>query len=176
MQESGTVTSAASRRKGGMTVKVWKILQSLESLEESMARFYERLRQHYSCDAEVAGFFALMRDEEFFHRDIVRYQQRIMFTSAESSSDLQDYDQEAIDQVTRTVEDLVAREPSLTLNEALRAAVTLEASATEQHYRTVVGQASPALGKLVRSLGCCDKDHAARLSSFVLDHGESPSC
>ena len=156
-------------------MKVWRILQSLESLEESMARYYDALRLHYAADPEVAGFFTRMRDEELSHRDIVRYQQRIMFKSAESSTDLKDYDQGALEQVTRTVEDLIAREPSLTLNEALRAAVTLEAAATEQHYRTVVGQASPALGKLVQSLGSCDTDHAARLSAFVLEHGESPS-
>ena len=74
-------------------MKVWKILQSLENLEESMARYYGVLHLHYADKPEVAGFFARMRDEELSHRDIVRYQQRIMFKSPESFKDLTDLDQ-----------------------------------------------------------------------------------
>ena len=158
-----------------MTMKVWQILKSLENLEDGMARFYDTLRAHYTSDAEIAGFFARMRDEELSHRDIVRYQQRIMFKCPENYMDLKDYDQGAIDQAMRTVEDLINREGDLSLNEALRSAVALEAAATEQHYRSVVGLASPALGKLVQHLGSCDETHAARLGTFVRSHGENPS-
>lgn len=156
-------------------MKVWRILESLESLEDSMARFYDALRAHYTSDAEVAGFFARMRDEELSHRDIVRYQQRITFKSPENFLDLKDYDEVALDQNLRTVEDLIAREANLTLNDALRGAVAIESAATQQHYRSIIGRASPALGKLVQNLGTCDQDHAARLTSFARSHAESPS-
>lgn len=152
-------------------MKVWKILQTLENLEDGMARLYDSLRRRHAGDAAAAGFFALMRDEELSHRDIVRYQQRVMLKTPEISLELADFDQAAVEQTMRTVENLIAQQGSLTLAEALRSSVAIEADAAEQHYRTVVGRASPALGRLVQNLGTFDKEHAAKLGAFAHSHG-----
>jgi hypothetical protein len=38
-------------------MKIWKILRSLKSLEDGMARFYDALRLHHNSNAEVAAFY-----------------------------------------------------------------------------------------------------------------------
>ncbi len=147
-------------------MKAWKILQSLEKFEDCLARFYDALRLRHPDDAVVADFFARMRDEEISHRNIVRYQQRILGESPANYLDLEDYDPGALDQTIRSVVDLVAREAGLTLDEALRCAAVVEKTAAEQRYRTVVSRVNPTLGMLAQKLGCCD-DRVARLNAFA---------
>jgi rubrerythrin len=152
-------------------MKIWRILRSLESLEDTMAQCYDCLRLRYAADHEVAAFFARMRDEELSHRDIVRFEQRVMFRSPENYRDLPDYDQEALERTLRGVEKLIEGAACLSLDEALRRSAAFEHEATEQHYRSAVGQASPALGTLVKRLGSGDEHHAARLWSFASGRG-----
>jgi len=152
-------------------MKIWQILRSLESLEETMAECYDCLRLLHGGDPEVAAFFARMRDEEISHRDIVRFEQRVMFRSPDNYLDLEDYDQEALEGTQRRVEDLIVGAAGLTLNEALRSSVALEREATEQHYRSTIGRASPSLGTLVNSLGSGEEHHAARLWAFAQRRG-----
>jgi hypothetical protein len=152
-------------------MKVWHILKELERFEETMSNLYDSLRLRYESDPEAASFFARMRDEEIGHRDIVRYQRRIMFTTKENYMDLADFDQDALERVLHTVEDLIAHAAGLQLDEALRSSAALELEGTEQHYRSVVSRANPALGYLVENLGGADREHAARLGLFADSRG-----
>ena len=156
-------------------MKIWRILNSLEHLEDRMASLYETGRLLYAMDPDVASFFAQMRDEELGHRDLVRYQQRILLRAPENYADLPDYDEAGLGQAERAAEELIGRVAQLALAELLDAAVALECAATEQHYRSVLGQASPALGMLVAQLGDSDQAHAAKLARFARAHGVDPS-
>jgi hypothetical protein len=49
--------------------------------------------------------------------------------------------------------------------------VEIERSATQQHYRSIVGKISPGLRSLIRSLGGSNSEHAARLEAFALGRG-----
>jgi hypothetical protein len=156
-------------------MKIWRILKSLERLEDRMADLYETVRQQYPTDPGAAAFFAQMRDEELGHRDLVRYQQRILFRAPENYADLPDYDEAGLGEAERTAEALIGRVARLPLAEFLEAAVALECAATEQHYRSVLGQVSSTLGRLVAQLGAADQAHAAKLDRFARAHGVDPS-
>lgn len=154
-------------------MRIWQILRALENFEDTLAHYYNCLRLAYESDQETAVFFSRMRDEELSHRDIVRYEQRLMFKSPENYLDLDDYDQSALEQMMRTVEDLIVRSAHLTLDEALRASVRIEKAAAQQHLRSIIGRVNPALGRLVQDLGGRDLNHTERLKTFADSRGIS---
>lgn len=152
-------------------MNAWRLLRSLESLEDSMAHYYDLMRLRNTQDPAVAAFFTQMRDEEISHRDLVRLEQRMMLRSPQGAVEIREYDQAALEGTLGTVEDLIARCGSLTLEQALQSSLQIERAATQQHYRTVAGMADAELGRLVTTLGGCDRDHTERLEGFARAHG-----
>jgi len=152
-------------------MNIWQLLRSLESLEESMAHFYDLLHLRTVRDPPTAAFFSRMRDEELSHRDLVRYQQRVLFRSPQRGTNLPDFDEQGLEKTLRAVEGLIADSAGLTLEQALAGSLRIERDATEQHCRSVAGLVHAELGRLVSSLGGCDREHAARLEAFARAHG-----
>ncbi len=155
-------------------MKVWEILRFAERLEDAMSRLYDGLRLRHAQDPEWVAFFTRLRDEELGHRDIVRYEQRVMFRSPDNYVDLPDYQSSEVELVLRGVEDLVELVPHLAMGEALRVSLEAELAATEQHYKSVVGRVNAELGALVRNLGVSDRDHIAQLEAFAIARGIAP--
>lgn len=152
-------------------MKIWRILQSLESLEDTMASLYDCLRLCHGPDAEAAAFFARLRDEQVRHCDLVRGERQIMFHALENYVDLADYDQGALERTLTRVEDLVSGAACLSLEEVLRSSLALKREATGRHCLSAVSRAHPSLDRLVRSLGKADREQAASLASFAESRG-----
>lgn len=152
-------------------MKIWRILQSLENLEDTMASLYDCLRLCHGPDADAAAFFAQMRDRQIRRRDLIRDERRLMFHALENYLDVLDCDQSALERTLTSIEDLVSGAAGLTLEEVLRSSLALKRDAMRRHCTGTVSRAHPSLGRLVRSLGDADREHAACLESFARGRG-----
>lgn len=152
-------------------MKVWRILQMLERLAGATAELYERLHRRHADDPGAAALFARLREEEYGHRDIVRYEQRVMRDAPENWLELPEYDEAGLGETLRTVTELAERIDRLPLPEALRHALAIESAASQHHFRSVVERAHPALAMLVRNLGGEDRAQHRLLAGFAEQRG-----
>jgi len=151
------------------------LFKPLAEFEGKIAELYEWYSELFKADAEAAFVFFQLAAEERAHAKIIEYQRRMVRNSPAEFADV------AID-LKPVEEALVAiaalrnppRPPSL--EEALRAALTLETSATEYHYRTAMKQASAGTARLLDALGTAERHHLGKLVDFAKKRGvEQPA-
>jgi rubrerythrin len=147
-------------------MKLWMFLRSLEVLEEKMADAYGCFQARFRGDPATALFFATMKNEELGHRDIVRYERRLVFRGEEDFREI-DWSDADVVETGRRADDTRDPASSRDLDEILRRCIALEESLAEIHYRTAVVAANPAIGEVITRLGSSDRAHIETLHRFA---------
>ena len=146
------------------------IFQALESLEEAMARLYERYAESFADDTETAALFARLALEEHGHARQVSLQRRLTQKLAERVVSLP-VGQAEIARMIAETGDAAARASTTTLAEALALAAGLEATAAERHLGRALSMVDPEIARLVAGLGRGDNDHLERVRAFAASRG-----
>lgn len=152
-------------------MKVWQILQSLESLEETMGHCYDTLALRFADDPGAAALFSGLRDEKLSQRDAVRRERLAMFRSLENYTDVAGYDRSALELALRAVEDGIARVPRQSLGDSLRSAVAIVREAERRRAGLLSGRSGASLETLVEALGRCDQEQAVKIGGFARGRG-----
>lgn len=145
---------------------IYKILHALEELEDVAAQLYEKLSEHFKDNKEASFFFYKMSLDEISHRDLVKYQQKLVKRSAKDDFADIDIDISDIYALTARITQILSSSEMPSLNDAVKFAIEIESSAVEKHYRTAMKKANPDLAILLDSLGSSDKVHLTRLQEF----------
>ena len=146
------------------------VLRKLGDLERSVADLYGWWAETLADDSEVASAFFRMAAEEKRHAGLVDYQKRMVQQDSTLSVDVA-VDLAEIDAALARVRELRSAPGSPAAAEALRAALLLERSAAESHYRNALMQANPAVARLLSALGGEDKVHVERLEELARRRG-----
>ncbi len=149
---------------------LWIVLKDLEDLENRMADLYEWFSRQFSEDKEAATLFYTMSLEEISHRDLVRYQRRLVSKNPKNFQDV-DVGVDAIREAAARIENIIHSPSGCSLKEAVMISIDAESDATEYHYRSAMRQANPEVSKLVDNLCSADRLHFARLSDFARSRG-----
>jgi rubrerythrin len=141
------------------------VLTLLEQMELSVGRLYRHFAEALAHDREASAFFFRLYIDERQHASIVRYQRKVAWQNPQLIS-AAPVDIQEVQAVIARTEELVQREGSPTLEEALTVAAELETGAAELHYRIAVRTNLATFNKTVSSLGIADKGHVERLAEF----------
>lgn len=142
------------------------LLRKLGELENALAELYEWYSDCLEPDAEAVYVFIKMSREERGHARLVDYHSRLARKDAKLLAGL-DLDEKALDAVLARVWALRRAPGKPTLAEAVRAAISLEASAAEGLYRGSLREVNPEVAKLLLTLGGEDRAHVERLRDMA---------
>lgn len=146
------------------------VLRYLETLESKMADLYAGFSKTFGQDGEAAAFFSGMSMEEIAHRDLVRYQHKLVRKNPDEFKGV-DVDIGSLKKVIEEVEEVMYFPGDRSLKDAAIAAIGFENDAAEGHYRSAMEQSNPDVSRLLDSLSSSDRNHAARLSGFARSRG-----
>jgi rubrerythrin len=146
------------------------LFKPLGEFEAKVAELYEWYSTLFSDDAEAAFVFFQLAAEEHAHVKIIEYQRRLVRNSPKDFADVS-LDLGPVEETLATVAKLRNASPSPSLEEALRAALTLETSAAEYHYKTAMKQANAGAARLLDALGTADRNHLGKLVQFAKKRG-----
>ena len=147
--------------------KFYDVLKILELLEDTLANLYETLSQKFADDKKLSALFYRLNIDEISHRDLVKYQMRLLKKS--ESEDFADIEidiseiEELLDKAKEAILSLDGIDPP----KAIELAMEIESSAAERHYNSAIRQSNPKLAKLLHSLGEGDKHHLQRLHNYI---------
>ena len=146
------------------------LVRPLEQLEAVMEEIYTKLRDRFADDGEASALFARLAREERSHLNQVQYVGRIVRHSGKAlaGADL------APDALRAEIDDLrrlCERAVTLTLDEAVVAAVMFERGMAEAHARESVAATNPELSALLTNQARGDRQHSAALETFALRRG-----
>lgn len=146
------------------------VLRYLENLESKMADLYAGFSKAFSQDGEAAAFFSGMSAEEIAHRDLVRYQHKLVRRNPPKFKGV-DVDISEIRQVIENVEEVMYSPVDRSLKDAVMASIDFEDDAAESHYVSALLQSNPDVSKLLDSLCTSDRLHCERLNDFAKSRG-----
>lgn len=139
----------------------------LEEFESKMGVMYAAFAIHFSSNTEAGTIFEAISSEEIHHRDIVRYERRIMLNHEKGNEDASaSIDTNLIKDFIQYLDDTIAKADHLTLEESLRLAISLENSGCERLYNVIAEQIDPEFSKLVTAMNHGCKSHMKRLKEF----------
>lgn len=147
-------------------MKLGEILRALEALETRLSLFYGALAERFAGEEETVAFFRQMGRDEVEHRDLVRYQRRLVARNPADFREVE-FDPAGLEEVTARIDTLLETLSLVSLAQALAETLSLERDAAEQHYRTVMGPSNPDLARLVANLAAQDRAHLTRLHAFI---------
>lgn len=142
----------------------------IERLELRLSKLYLHFKGSFLNDAEAAGMFEKLSDDEKSHYDLIQYQRRIVRQEREMFKNV-DIDIEEIRAITSKVEYTMKRTPPPSLSEAIKIAIDIELTAGEAHYRTAMEQANKDLSDFLKHLSTADKEHFSTLREFARSRG-----
>lgn len=145
-------------------LKAFETLKKLENKVQALYEFYNRL---FCDDREVAGVFYELALEEKSHADMIDYQIRMVRKNRSIFKEVE-IDLTAVEAMIARIDALLCAEEPISLTEALKLAIELEAGALEYHYRTLIAKSNPEVGPLIRALGASDKEHADMLRDLAV--------
>jgi rubrerythrin len=146
-------------------VQAEDVFRNLIKFARASADLYYFWAETFQDDSEAAFVWGRMAAEEVGHANLVVYQRRILRKSAGPSGDVD----AAMDEVTVLI-DIVRRAlegPPHTLDEAVRLASWIEASAAGSELQSALTQSDPGIQKLLEHLGTDDRMHVERLKAFA---------
>ena len=134
--------------------KILKVLNRIEELEESLADLYSRLSRAFADNKEEHDFFASLSEEEESHRDLARYQIRLVRNSHEPFTDV-DIDIACIESLISRAREF-AQHTAPTIEDALQVTLELETNLAEHYISSAIKQANPEVSGLIDNLclGC----------------------
>lgn len=153
------------------------ILNTLEELEATLERLYQRIGDSFALDSEARGVFHTLAREEKAHLVLIKYQKKLALQNPNVFADVEFSVGETRAFTTEAARIMAARK-RMSVPEAVTLAMTFERSAAETHFRATMKQANPDLAKLLNALGSGDKQHVETLLAFAKKRGvplESPA-
>jgi rubrerythrin len=146
-------------------MELMAVLEDFEELERMVGDLYRHFSELFSADSDVSRLFSRLSEDEESHRQVVRYQQRLVRLSPKTFSDIE-VDTEAIQDLKDRAAKLL-RSRSVSVDSALGFALDAECRAAECHLKNALSQANPAIANLLRGLGAGDEQHVQLLRDFV---------
>ncbi|NJD56304.1 MAG: hypothetical protein FIA94_07865 [Nitrospirae bacterium] len=142
--------------------KILKVLNRIEELEEGLAGLYRQLSSVFTDNEEMHDFFRSLGEEETSHRDLARYQIRLVRNSREPFADV-DVDISCIENLREKIRKF-SRQTAPTIEDALRVVLELETSVAEYYVSSVIKRANPEVSDLIDNLsvGCRKHLHKCR--------------
>lgn len=151
------------------------LFKPLAEFEGKVAELYEWYSELFKADAEAAFVFFQLAAEEHAHVKIIEYQRRMVRNSPKEFADVT-LDLKPVEEALATIATLRSAPRPPLLEDALRAALTLETSAAEYHYKTAMKQANAGAARLLDALGTADRTHLGKLVEFAKKRGvENPA-
>ncbi len=151
------------------------LFKPLVEFEGKIAALYEWYSELFKDDAEAAFVFFQLAAEEHAHVKIIEYQRHLVRNSPKEFADVS-LDLKPVEEALVTIATLQNPHRPPSLEEALRAALTLETSAAEYHYKTAMKQANAGAARLLDALGTADRNHLGKLIEFAEKRGvEQPA-
>jgi rubrerythrin len=147
-------------------MRIFEALSRLESIEKTMADFYEWLSEIFSSDAEAAGLFFRMALQERSHASLLRYGRKLVNRSPSDFEDV-DFDAHSVDALLAAIADFRRDRPKPSLAEALFFAMKTECHPAENAHREVLAVSNPEIGQIIRSLAIADDEHHQTFKSFA---------
>lgn len=151
-------------------MEFWRFLHHLEEFEQVMADLYRTLARLHGGDAEAEDLFDTLAKGEVSHRDIIRYERRLVHNNPDEFV-RSDFDPGSIGEAAAKAQAATREAASLSLEQALRVSFEIESSAAEHHYQTAMAQSNPAVAAMVRQLDAYDKEHIEVLRAFAKKRG-----
>jgi rubrerythrin len=134
--------------------------------EQTVADLYAALAERHAADHEAARVFHRLAMEEDAHVRLIEYLRRLARHNGDEFGEVQ-IDLAAVEEATRRVLSFHRSVGPHDLEEAVKFAISLEASAAEVHDRSALAQANPQISDLLANLGRGDQDHADSLRRFA---------
>jgi len=151
------------------------LFKPLAEFEGKLAELYEWYSELFRLDAEAASLFFQLAVEEHSHVTRIEYQRRLVRMSPMDFADVS-LDLKPVEEGLATIATLRNAPQPPSLEEALRAALTIEASAAECHFKAAMKQANSGAARLLDALGTADRDHLGKLVDFAKKRGvEQPA-
>jgi rubrerythrin len=141
------------------------VFRTLIKFARASADLYFFWAETFQADPEAAAVWGKMAREETGHANLVVYQRRVLRKSAGLLGEVD----AAMDEVT-LLTDIVHRALDGTphkLDEAVRLASWIEASAAGSELQSALTQSDPGIQKLLEHLGTDDRMHVERLKAFA---------
>jgi rubrerythrin len=151
-------------------MNIQSLFRNLQEMELALGRLYLWFSEIFAADPGAAALFYRMSLEEKAHASTVQYLKRVVRRDPELFQDVE-ADFETIQAITTRASTLLEKRGTLTLEKALKLALSFEESAAECHYRNAVVYANPDVAALVKSLAGADKQHLAGLRDFARARG-----
>ncbi len=145
---------------------IGRCLRGLRDVEAGLERLYGWFAEIYEDDPEVAEVFRRLAREERSHAELVGFQIRLVMQDRAGFRDVE-LEWAGIQAVLDQIDELHESDPPPRLNEALSAALMLEASGAELYMPEVLRRSNPGLGEMVRKLGAANREHFRRLQAFA---------
>jgi hypothetical protein len=150
-------------------VNIVMILSRMEQLEGGLAELYEWLSGQFPDSADVSGFFFRLSLDEKAHRDLVRYQLRMVRGDRKLFPDVEG-DLSVLDTVAKRIKQF-RDSASPTLQHSLRFAVEVESSIAEHYVSTILGRSNPAIAGLIENLCRASGGHLKECREMAGKHG-----
>ncbi len=149
---------------------IYTVLRLLEDLEDSISMLYQRFSDDYAIDEATSFFFYKLSLDEIAHRDLVRYQLKLLRNARPDAYNDVDIDINIIRELIDNIEKKLNSDEKYPINRAVDIALEIESNAAEHHYKGAMKQAMPEMARLLDSLGKADKEHMQLIRNFIKNH------
>lgn len=144
------------------------ILSKTEKLEESLSELYRWLSNALSSNQEISDFFRLLSLDETSHRDIVRYQIRVVRKDKHLFPDIS-ADVEYVEDALQKIREFRSNSfPSI--ESSLRFAVEMESSIAEKFFTSIMKQCNKEFAALVDNMSCACRGHLTKCIEMANKH------
>lgn len=150
-----------------------EVLKQYEELEAKMAELYRMFSESFAQDEQAALFFYRLSGEEMSHRDLIRFQLRLVQKDSAVFDGI-DLELPALNSLLAKVGAIFQSPRTWSLKEAIRFALAMENDAGEFHLRSRNIQPDQPLSQLLHSLGRADRAHGLALVELAETHGIQP--
>lgn len=144
------------------------ILSKTEKLEESLSELYRWLSDTFSTNQEISDFFRHLSLDETSHRDIVRYQLRVVRKDRHLFPEISanvGYIEDALQKIREF------RNKSLpSIESSLKFAVNMESNIAEQFFASIMKQCNKEFATLVDNMSCACRGHLKKCIEMANKH------
>src|SRR3990172_7538485 len=150
-------------------MEAFKALELIEQIEVNLGDMYAKLRERFSGDKELEGFFYQLHLEELDHVNLARMQKRIIRAKpgdfGEVHLNLTDFNK------VMYLMTMILAMPRDKVNEILIQCYLIESSLVEQYVVAALRDSNKEMRQLLEMLSRGFRDHLAKLAVRVKDLG-----
>jgi rubrerythrin len=149
---------------GAMNIQ--SLFKHLDDMERVLGRLYLWFSEIFAADPGAVALFYRMSLEEKAHASTIQYLKRVVRRDPKLFQDVE-VDFEEVQAICARASAILEKSVTMTLEKALKLALSLEESSAEYHYRNAILYANPDLAALMKSLASADKQHLMGLRDFA---------